>query len=349
MTVPVLTFFNNKGGVGKTSLVFHLACMYAELGRRVLAVDLDPQANLTSMFLNEDRVEALWKNSTSRRTIYGALQPLLDGTGDIGESHLEHINERLSLIVGDLSLSSAEDELSSQWPGCLDRQPRAFRVISALWRIMQKAATSSDADIILVDVGPNLGALNRAVLVATDYVAVPLAADLYSLQGLRNLGPTLKNWRDGWEERRSRNPIRELDIPKGTMQPIGYVVQQHSIRLSRPVKAYDIWLNQIPREYAQNLLDQSEGLYAPSPDKDPNSLAMVKHYRSLVPMSQEAHKPIFNLTTADGALGSHAVAAKNAYVDFKNLATGILSNIEKLDLLRELGLHGVANEPSSAG
>ena len=335
MTVQVLTFFNNKGGVGKTSLVFHLACIYAELGRRVLAVDLDPQANLTSMFLNEDRVEALWESGPSRRTVYGALQPLLDGTGDIGVPHLEHPQERLSLIVGDLSLSSAEDELSSQWPGCLDRQPRAFRVISALWRIMQKAAASNGTDIILVDVGPNLGALNRAVLVATDYVAVPLAADLYSIQGLRNLGPTLKNWRDGWWERRSRNPINELDIPMGTMQPIGYVVQQHSMRLSRPVKAYDIWLNRIPEEYAQYLLGQLEGPYAPSPDKDPNSLAMVKHYRSLVPMSQEAHKPIFNLTTADGALGSHAVAAKNAYVDFKELATAILSNVQKLSPIRD--------------
>ena len=256
---------------------------------------------------------------------------------------MEHPHERLSLIVGDLSLSSAEDELSSQWPGCLDRQPRAFRVISALWRIMQKAAATDGADIILVDVGPNLGALNRAVLVATDYVAVPLAADLYSLQGLRNLGPTLKTWRDGWAERRSRNPISELNIPMGTMRPIGYVVQQHSIRLSRPVIAYDVWLNQIPEEYAQNLLEQSEGPYAPSPAKDPNSLAMVKHYRSLVPMSQEAHKPIFNLTTADGALGSHAVAAKNAYGDFKELATAILSNVQSLNPPR---LQGPGNEPN---
>ena len=47
MSVPVLTFFNNKGGVGKTSLVFHLAWMFAEMGKRVVAVDLDPQANLT--------------------------------------------------------------------------------------------------------------------------------------------------------------------------------------------------------------------------------------------------------------------------------------------------------------
>ena len=331
MTVPVLTFFNNKGGVGKTSLVYHLAWMYAELGHQVLAADLDPQANLTGMFLDEERVERLWGGGGSRRTVYGALQPLLEGTGDIGDPHLEHPLDRLSLIVGDLSLSSAEDELSSQWPACLDRQPRAFRVISALWRIMQRAAASAGANVILVDVGPNLGALNRAVLVATDYVTVPLAADLYSLQGLRNLGPTLKNWRTEWEERRSRNPIPDLGIPKGRMQPIGYVVQQHSIRLSRPVKAYDTWINRIPEEYAENLLESSRGPYPPSPEYDPHSLALVKPYRSLVPLSQEARKPIFKLTTADGALGSHAVAARNAYGDFHDLAKAIMKNIPELN------------------
>ena len=330
MTVPVLTFFNNKGGVGKTSLVYHLAWMYAELGHRVLAADLDPQANLTGMFLEEEDVERLWGGRESRRTVYGALQPLLEGTGDIAEPHLEHPFERLSLIAGDLSLSRAEDELSSQWPACLDRQVRAFRVISALWRILQKAAASASATIILVDVGPNLGALNRAVLVATDYVTVPLAADLYSLQGLRNLGPTLKTWRIEWEERRSRNPVTDLAIPQGRMQPIGYVVQQHSIRLSRPVKAYDTWLNRIPEEYAENLLENSTGPYPLSPDHDRHALAMVKHYRSLVPLSQEARKPIFKLTTADGALGSHAVAARNAYSDFQDLAKAIVSNIPEL-------------------
>ncbi len=331
MTVPVLTFFNNKGGVGKTSLVYHLAWMYADLGLNVVAADLDPQANLTGMFLDEERLEVLWAESGPRRTIYGALQPLLEGTGDVRSPHLERPEEGLSLIVGDLKLSSAEEELSSQWPACLDRQPRAFRVISALWRIIQMAANASDARIILVDVGPNLGALNRAVLVATDHVLVPLAADLYSLQGLRNLGPTLRSWRSEWEERRNRNPIPDLSIPEGTMRPIGYVVQQHSVRLGRPVMAYDKWVNRMPREYAMNLLENGQGPYPPSPGQDRNSLATVKHYRSLVPMAQEARKPIFRLTAADGALGSHAAAASAAYSDFKALAENAARDIVQLE------------------
>lgn len=329
MPVPILTFFNNKSGVGKTSLVYHLAWMLSDIDYQVLACDLDPQANLTSMFINEDRLEILWPDNGPRRTIYNAFQPLLDGTGDIKQPHLEAIAQKLSLIVGDLSLSATEDELSSQWPECLDRAPRAFRVLSALWRILQKAAKDSDAEIVLVDVGPNLGALNRAVLVATDYVIVPLGADLFSLQGLRNLGPTLRDWRNGWEDRRDRNPIPDLPIPEGLIQPIGYVVQQHSVRLGRPVKAYDKWVNRMPEEYARNLLDDNDGPYPETPAQDKaHALATVKHYRSLVPMAQEARKPIFHLTPADGAIGAHAAAANAARSDFKALAEKIIARIK---------------------
>ena len=327
MAVPVLTFFNNKGGVGKTSLVYHLAWMYADLGHNVIAADLDPQSNLTSMFLDEDRLEELLPDSGSNKTIYSALRPLLDGTGDVSPPHLENIGDNLKLVVGDLKLSSTEDELSSQWPDCLDRRPRAFRVISAIWRILQLAAKQCKAEMILVDVGPNLGALNRAVLVATDYVVVPLGADLFSLQGLRNLGPTLQDWRDGWKDRYSRNPVADIEIPNGNIQPVGYVVQQHSVRLGRPVKAYDKWVNRMPAEYAINLLGQCHGSYPPTPDEDYHALATVKHYRSLVPMAQEARKPIFNLNTADGALGGHLGAARDSYNDFEALANKIYDRI----------------------
>ena len=331
MTVPILTFFNNKGGVGKTSLLYHLAWMYADLGLNVIAADLDPQSNLAIMFLDEDRLESLWSEVGPRKTIYGALRPLLEGTGDIASPHLENLTDRLALIVGDIALSSAEDELSGQWPACLDRQPRAFRVISAIWRILQKAANERGAEMILVDVGPNLGALNRAALVAADYVVVPLAADLYSLQGLRNLGPTLKRWREEWEERRPRNPTSDINVPSGGMYPIGYVVQQHGVRLGRPVKAYDKWANRMPAEYSKNIL-MNDNAPILSPDLDDNCLATVKHYRSLVPLAQEARKPIFQLTSADGAVGGHASAANAASADFGNLAKRIAERIPEIDI-----------------
>ena len=325
MTAPVLTFFNNKGGVGKTSLIYHLAWMYADFGLNVIAADLDPQANLTSMFLDEENLEELWSEDGERQTVFGAIKPLLEGEGALAAPHLEKIGQNLRLLAGDLNLSASEEDLSSQWPLCVDGNRRAFRVVSSLWRTLQNAADSVSAGLILMDIGPNLGALNRAALVATDLVVVPLGADLYSLQGLRNLGPTLRDWRDGWEKRLAQNPLNE-PMPQGSMKPIGYVVQQHSVRLDRPVKAYDKWIKRIPGEYRRSILQQesSSSVLEEAPQQDPNSFSTIKHYRSLVPMSQEARKPIFKLTPADNAFGSHAVAVKDAYAEFKSLAKEIL-------------------------
>ena len=330
MSVPVLTFFNNKGGVGKTSLLYHLAWMYADLlNVNVVAADLDPQANLTSMFLEDERVETLWNGkrdtNSSANTIFQCVEPLMR-VGDLQAPNLQKITPRLSLLPGDLALAGFEDTLSAEWPNVLGSSDlyRPFRILTAFSTIMQAGAEAMNASIILADVGPNLGAINRSALIATDYVVVPLGADLFSLQGLRNLGPTLRTWRQDWQKRRDNWTEPAFPLPNGDMKPIGYVVQQHSIRLSRPVKAYDKWVNRMPRVYAENLLEKEHGPYPLTPDLDENSLATVKHYRSLVPMAQEVRKPIFKLTPADGAIGGHAAAAQDAQVDFKKLARAIM-------------------------
>ena len=172
---PVLTFFNNKGGVGKTSLIYHAAWMLSELDQTVLVVDLDPQANLTAAFLDEDTLAELWNDqaSSSARTIHRCVAPLTQ-VGDIRDPELQRPSDRLYLLPGDLALSGFEDLLSAEWPNCLGstNQYRAFRVITAFWQVVQRGAGQSGADIVLVDVGPSLGAINRSALVATDFVAV---------------------------------------------------------------------------------------------------------------------------------------------------------------------------------
>ncbi len=323
--MKTVAFFNNKGGVGKTSLVYHLAWMYADLGRNVVAADLDPQANLTSMFIDDDSLERLWTDEAGC-TIYQSLEPLLEGTGDINSPILTTPSPGLNLVVGDLRLAAAEDEISRQWPDCLDRKPRAFRVVSALGRVLRRAATDAEAELVLMDVGPNLGALNRAALAAADYVVVPLAPDLYSLQGLRNLGPTLRDWRGQWAERRERNPVADLRLPEGAMRPIGYVVMQHAIRLDRPVMAYKRWMDRIPGVYGSEVRGpQSERPLAVS--DDPNCLATLKHFRSLMPMAQEARKPMFALRPADGAIGGHTRAVQDCYRQFRGLAQIVYARI----------------------
>lgn len=330
MTPPIIAFFNNKGGVGKTSLVYHLAWMYFDLGLRVIATDLDPQANLTAAFLDEDRLEEIWEsqNSNSYDTIFRCVKPLLSGIGDIATPNLEKIDDGLSLLVGDLQLSGFEDELSSQWSDCLDRKERAFRVISAFWRVLNQAAATNNADVILVDLGPNLGAINRAALIASDYVVVPLSPDLFSLQGLKNLGPTVRRWREEWQERLPKNPASDLALPQGKMQPVGYIILQHGVRFDRPVKAFQRWIERIPHIYNAEVIQKDNIVSTPS--SDPNRLALLKHYQSLMPMAQESHKPIFHLKPADGAIGSHIYAVRNVYEDFKTLSQKIANRTELL-------------------
>ncbi len=329
MSVPILTFFNNKSGVGKTSLVYHLSWMFAELDKKVLAMDLDPQANLTAALLDEDKLIDLWENNKGYQTIYRCVQPLT-AVGDLQIPELTSIDDNLHLIPGDLALAGFEETLSNEWHNSMgDSQlHRPFRILTSFWQIAQLSAKEIDADLILADVGPNLGAINRSALIASDFVVIPLAADLFSLQGLKNLGPTLLLWRKLWEKRLENWVKPDFDLPKGNMLPIGYLVQQHSVRLDRPVQAYNRWVKLIPNVYRKHILHESEGEY--TKENDPRCLATIKHYRSLMAMAQETRKPVFKLTSADGAFGSHAISVLDAFDDFAKLARKILK-LMKID------------------
>ncbi len=321
--MKTIAFFNNKGGVGKTSLVYHLASMYAERGVSVVAADLDPQANLSAMFLEEERLEELWPDGDHHQTILGAISPILRGLGDIREPHVEEIASNCGLVVGDLGLSRFEAKLSAAWPACLDGDESAFRAESALYRTILQAARKQDADVVLVDVGPNLGAINRAAIIAADFVVVPLAPDLFSLQGLRNLGPTLRAWRTEWQDRLDRTPGDPgLPLPSAEITPAGYVVIRNAVRAGRPVLAYQRWSRRIPAVYRKEALDGT-GPGVSSIDDDPHCLATLKHYPSLMPMAREARKPMFHLRAADGALGGHIYAVQDCYEDFERLAKAI--------------------------
>ena len=312
-----IAFFNNKGGVGKTSLVYHTAWMFAELGYRALAVDLDPQSNLSIMALDEERLEVLWPDGDHPETLFGAVYPLFGGTGDVRPAHIELLSEGLGLLVGDLALSRIEDDLSTEWPRCLEGRERAFRVTTAFWRVIKEAAERHRADVVLIDVGPNLGAINRAALVASSHVVVPVAPDLFSLQGLKNLGPTLRQWRDTWQQALAKVPTSIGDTPLGQMVPAGYVLMQHAERLGRPTKAYAKWQQRLPLAYRESVLGEE---LPQLPVPDPNQIQRIKHYRSLMPMAMEARKPMFTLKPSDGAIGAHQTNVQQCLDDFKQLA-----------------------------
>jgi len=328
--MKTIAFFNNKGGVGKTSMVYHLAWMFHDIGHRVLAVDLDPQSNLTSMFLPEEEIEVLWETPGGHATILHCIDRLMRKKGDITPAKLRQIPGGPFLLAGDLALGLFEDRLSRAWSDCTTDNPAevddGFTVMTAFHRIMENAAAENEITIVLIDVGPSIGSLNRAALITADFVAIPIGADLFSLQGLRNLGPTLRQWRTGWSERLKRNIPPELSTPKGTMYPLGYILLNPSMRENQPVKAYLKWANRIPETYAREVLGREPMVR--SVDEDDNQLAMLKHFKSLMPMAQDVRKPMFRLTAADGAIGGHSSAVLDCRKQFHKLAVRILSSID---------------------
>ena len=269
-----IAFLNNRSGDGKTALVYHLAWMFAELGRRVVAADLDTQSQLSGMFLGEARLEELWPDGDHSSTIQAALERN-------AQPHIEEITREIGLIVGDLGLSNFEDLPTD-----------AVRVA------MQAASEKWNADLVLVDAGPGLGYLNRSVLAAVDAVVIPIAADVFSAQALRALGHRL---------RVSTN-----------CRPIGYVLMQPALR-----RAGRSWSDRIPGEYRRAVLD--EDAVGPGALDDPNCLGSLKRYQSLMPMATEAHKPMFHLKPADGAIGAHGEAVRDCHAEFKRLAMRILT------------------------
>ena len=195
-----LALFNNKGRVGKTTLAYHLAIMMSRLSRRVLVVDLDPQANLTSHFLDEPELEEVWAGPATTLTVADAVRPIIDGLGDIATVVPRPVAEDLWLLPGDLALSRFEEHLANAWPSSFTgTNPAAVRTTTAFHRIVEAGASQVRPDIVIVDVRPNLGAINRAALLTADSVLIPVGADLFGLQGLRNLGPTLREWRKTWQ------------------------------------------------------------------------------------------------------------------------------------------------------
>ena len=338
-----VALFNNKGGVGKTTLAYHLAHMLQRQGVRVLAVDLDPQSNLTAAILDEEELEQLWGKDSEifaqvglpkqhmlftraegQSTVADAVRPILEGTGDIAHVSPVKVTDGLWLLPGNLDLSKFEDKLSAAWLNSYGGDQAAIRTTTAFYRLILRAADEVSADVVLIDVGPNLGAINRAALIAADTVLMPMAADLFSLKGLLNLGPTLREWRRQWQQLVRPQIPDSIVAPMALMQPLGYVIMQPEMRLDRPVRAYQRWLVRIPWVYGTAVL----GDPAWSVEDRSYEIATMRNYRSLMPLAHDARKPMFDLKAADGAIGSTQKYVQTCRQEFRMLATEIMKRLE---------------------
>ena len=314
MSTPTrITIYNHKGGVGKTTLTLNIAAALAELGKRVLLVDTDPQCNLTSYLLSDSEVNTLLDQSETSdgATIWTALKPVLDSVGPVMPVHPVQVND-LFLLPGDIRLSEFEEFLGESWATAFRRRLGALQAICSIRELVDQAATDRDYDFVFYDTGPNIGPLNRVLLLDSDYFIVPVACDLFSVRALSTLGQTIKRWI------LDAGTIAEIapdDAPLLGAHPrfLGYIPQRFKVYGQQMALAPTRYLRQIrARIYADvsavlRLIDED---LAPSSSVDPQ-VGNVKDYSSLVQAAQRSGVAIWN---SKGQSRSQRQEARNAFV-----------------------------------
>jgi cellulose biosynthesis protein BcsQ len=321
---PRLSIYNHKGGVGKTTLTVNLAFALAERGYRVLLVDSDPQCNLTSYLVEDAVVNDLLDRSDGPdgRTIWSALKPVVEATGQAQSIEPISVSGRISLIPGDVRLAEFEAELAPLWAECFQRKVRGFRGTSALSLVVNAAAKESKADVVLYDTGPNIGPLNRIILLDCDYFMVPAACELFSVRAIKTLGHTLASWISDWQTISDLAP-RNLYILPGLPKPIGYIPQRFRLYDSMPARAFAEWLPQIEKTIRADLLTVLKRVDPELVDKAvaPLQLGAIPDFGSRAAVAQREGNSLWR---ADYGTVVQRVAALRS---FRSLADSIIKRI----------------------
>ena len=321
--MTIIAFFNASGGLGQTSLVYHLAWMYESIQVPVLVADLDPQAKLTSRFLDTVQLDALWGGEENpHNTIYGVINGLLKDVREPALPHFEEMSSGITLIPGDLSLAHIESPLSKLWHERSTWNTRVLDTLLALRTMFRSAAVANGADVVLLDIGPNLTALSQVALTISDTTVIPAATDLRSLYGLRTFGPALWQWRREWTKFLASRSDWDLDYPRIPAKAIdvaGYVVQDRAYYFDRLADLPDRWRDRVRREYERSIVHEP-GIQYHEAFEPASPLATIRYHTGLLPLAEDARKPMFRLTPADGVFDDQIKEVSSSYRDFADVA-----------------------------
>lgn len=294
-----IAVFNHKGGVGKTTLTGNLAAALAQKGKRVLLLDTDPQCNLTSYLLAEDVVDDLLDNSdtTAGQTVWSAVKPVVEGEGSIRIVRPSPTSTtNCWLVPGDLRLSELEAELGTFWSDCVDEKIKGFRGTAVLSTLAQRLATSINADFVFYDTGPNIGPLNRAILLDCDYFIVPAGCDVFSVRALRTLGKTLTKWINRWRTFAGTTPSGAALLP-GRPSFLGFAMQGYRVYAGGMVRMAAKYQAQFEKRLVPDLINPLRRIasdLAPA-SATASRLVDVKDFSTLVQQSQEQGVPLWKV------------------------------------------------------
>lgn len=288
-----IALFNHKGGVGKTTLTVNIADALTEEGKTVLLVDADPQCNLTSFYLEESALEKMLGESGENgkgETLWSAVKPVVDGRGGVATIPEIDLGDGLFLLPGDVLLSDYEEVLPEAWTECFARRTRGYDITTALAQVVSQTAKKVGADICLYDVGPNVGALNRAVLLDCDYFITPVAADLFSLRALSTVGRAMAKWISDWGTVKGlASPADKARVFSGEPEYLGYITSAFKVNSGRnAANPHADWEKKIAPRVRDRII---KDLAAINPKLVPhggvNKIGGVKHFHSLAPEAQK--------------------------------------------------------------
>lgn len=310
----ILTLYNHKGGVSKTTTTFHLAHALAEFhGKKVLVVDADPQCNLTELCLTPliEELDSKEEQTGSPQelpgtTILDALGPRLDGDRadvDVASIKLVELPSKwpIWILRGDIGLSEAEDKLSYAHSQRMTSDMHQKRNYVAIHDMLRRLGAREKFDYILVDVGPSAGALTRSCFLSCDLFLVPVAPDRFNYQAIKSLTRILKRWIE--EHRQVVPDFQKLSLNVATKPPQfrGLIVQRFQKYRGRAKPGYRLWMDRIPERASKLLLPD---LVASAVSKevvfdacltDPRA-AEIPDFASLAPMMLTHACPVWRLT-----------------------------------------------------
>lgn len=349
-----ICLFNHKGGVSKTTTTFNLGWSLADLGKKVLIVDLDSQCNLTGLVLgfsavDEDHMESFYLNR-EQLTLQPIVHALIDGiTPDsFMQSNkaivLKTAKDNLYLLPGHLDISDLDSQISVSLKIAAGI-PATKNIPGGLPKVLQLIADKMGADYVLYDLSPNVGGLNEVMLMSSDFFIVPTSPDYFCLQAINSLAKNITKWHEEINAFRKTNNFEDRLFPiKNSPKFLGAIQQRYRPRNEKPSVSFQNWIDKIRLAINQRLVPDLQKIGCTISEEEiktslagtellPYDLAHIADFNSLIAISQQLSKPIFALTDDEikrvGKVFGHAentmIESRNNFANiFKSLGQRIL-------------------------